>query len=204
MWRAAVRWADRGLCIEPAPTTHREFPDAGAEGPAYALRVERRSEYEVWEGREFLIGQSWSVRLPGYVVVDCKRDVARISDLGTETAGELFESLSLAERLLERLVAPERVFFLKFGNEVPRLHFHVVPRTERLVRAYLADVRDDDPLNGAAIVQWVWSRSERLGHTDAEIAAFVAQARDLARRIGAADERSKRAARGRATRERER
>ena len=85
--------------------------------------------------------------------------------------------MGLAEGLLHRLLRPERIYALKFGEEVPAVHFHVVPRSADLAAAYRAATGDAPPLSGAAIVDWVWSNHDLLGHTDEAIGEFIERAR---------------------------
>lgn len=121
-------------------------------------------------------------RLPGYVILDSKVDCSDLAALAPDAAADLMQCLREAERIVRALVAPERVYTLRFGEVQPRIHFHVVPRTARVAESYTAAVDDPAPHNGARLVDWLWEHHADLGHSDADLAAFVAQARALAQR----------------------
>jgi len=131
-------------------------------------------------GGHFVLEQAYSWRLPGYLVLDARREAARLGDLEPAARSEMVDMLVLAEQVVERLLAPGRVFLLRFGNEVARLHFHVVPRTERVLAAYAAESGDQEPWSGGALVDWIWRRHEVLGHTEEDVLRFAREARALA------------------------
>lgn len=83
-------------------------------------------------------------------------------------------------RIVRELVAPERIYTLRFGEMNPRIHFHVIPRTARVAEAYAGEVEDAPPYNGARLVDWLWTRHASLGFTDGELRDFVAAARACA------------------------
>ncbi len=140
--------------------------------------------FELRTGRHFRLSQSYGFRFPGYLFVESLVPLTRIGDIGPEARAELHDLLADAEKLAERLVAPERVYVLRFGEEDPTVHFHVVPRTRRLLDAYLADVDDEPPFSGAAIVAWLWRNAATLGFTDADVRDFVTRARAALRESG--------------------
>lgn len=134
----------------------------------------------IFETEHFTVGQASSYRLPGYVIVESNADVDRLDALPPGALGDLATCLAETERIVRELVAPERIYTLRFGELLPRIHFHVIPRTARVAAAYAAEVDDAPPYNGARLVDWLWRRHASLGFTDAELDAFVTAARDLA------------------------
>lgn len=133
--------------------------------------------HTIWESPSFRISQSYSYPLPGYLFVEALADARRLDRLSPDTRRELGEVLALAEHLVTSIVAPERVYILKFGESDELAHFHVIPRTRRLLDAYLASEADTAPYNGARITAWLWANGAKLNHPSAEADAFVAAAR---------------------------
>lgn len=131
------------------------------------------------ETARFRARQAAEYRLPGYVIVESVPAIERLDALDDEAAIELTRLLARTERVQRELLAPQRVYMLRFAELVPRLHVHVIPRTAELGRAYAAETGDEPPYRGAALVDWLWRRHASLGHTEDELAAFVADARRL-------------------------
>tara|TARA_R110002072_G_scaffold80149_15_gene184403 strand:- start:5464 stop:5895 length:432 start_codon:yes stop_codon:yes gene_type:complete len=121
--------------------------------------------------------QASGYRLPGYVIVELKAPCTHVSRMPAEVAADFYRCVALAESLVQDLIEPERIYLMKFGEMVPQVHVHVVPRTAELQRAYLAEVEDKPPCNGARVVDWLWAQHATLGHTDEAIASFVDRAR---------------------------
>jgi len=133
--------------------------------------------YIIWESELIRISHSYDFRLPGYLFVENRIGAPSLESFPPNTHGQLGEALRLAEYLVRKIVSPERVYILKFGESDERVHFHVIPRTRKLLDAYLSSENDEPPFNGALITAWVWKNADRLGHTMDEINAFVQRAR---------------------------
>ena len=134
-------------------------------------------DFQILDSTHFSINQARSYCVPGYLIVECKTGRTHLGELDAAGEQDLLNCLAEAERLVREIIAPERIYVLKFGEADAKLHFHVVPRTDRIARAYLAEVDDEAPYRGAAIVDWIWRRHESLGFSKEEIAEFVDEAR---------------------------
>ena len=137
------------------------------------------------DARVVLASSHWTVRqadyrVPGYLIVDGRAEHTRLDELDDAARADLMRCLASAERIVRALCEPERVYTLRFGEMVPRLHFHVVPRTAQIAAAYAAEVDDEPPFNGARVVAWLWANHASLGVGDAELDAWVRAARALA------------------------
>ena len=132
----------------------------------------------VFETEHFTAGQAHTYRLPGYVIVESKAEIDRLDALSLDAVRDLSMCLAEAERIVRELVAPERIYTLRFGEMNPRIHFHVIPRTARVAKAYSAEVEDAPPYNGARLVDWLWTRHASLGFADEELRGFVEAARE--------------------------
>ena len=135
------------------------------------------NELLVFETEHFTAGQAKDYRLPGYLIVESKAEVTRLDAFSPEASRELWTCLAEAERIVHELVSPERIYNLRFGEFLPRIHFHVIPRTARVAAGYAVAIDDPPPYNGARLVDWLWSHHAELGFDDAELRDFVAAAR---------------------------
>ena len=136
-------------------------------------------DYTIFETDHFTVSQASGYRVPGYVIVQSKAECRRVADFSPAQSADLTKCLADAEALVQRIASPERIYILKFGEENPRIHFHVFPRTERIAKAYVAEVEDEPPYSGARIVDWIWHNHESLGFLDEEIQNFVDEARSI-------------------------
>ena len=135
-------------------------------------------ELLIFETEHFTVGQARGYRLPGYLIVESKAEVERLDAFSPEATADLWACLAEAERIVRELVAPERTYTLRFGEMVPRIHFHVIPRTARVGEAYAREVDDAPPYSGARLVDWLWNHHASLAYSDDELRAFVSAARE--------------------------
>jgi diadenosine tetraphosphate (Ap4A) HIT family hydrolase len=140
---------------------------------------EGMKDYTIFETSHFTASQASGYRVPGYVIVQSKAQCMRLADFSPVQAADLTKCLADAEALVQKIVQPERIYILKFGEENPQVHFHIFPRTARIAQAYVEQVRDDPPYSGARIVDWVWHNHESLGFTDEQIQNFVDETRRI-------------------------
>ena len=131
----------------------------------------------IHESRYFTTRQASDTRVPGHLVVASKVPCTSLDGFTPDQAADLMRCLVRAETLVQQILQPERIYVLKFGEAVPKIHFHVFPRTARLLQAYLGQIADQEPYSGARIMDWVWTHRESAGFTDDEIRTFVDAAR---------------------------
>lgn len=136
-----------------------------------------RPDLRIFETDWCTVDQAHGYSLPGYLIVEIRGGAERLSDLAPEERDDLFAAVTEAERLVQELVAPERIYVGKYAELNRRVHVHVIPRTAELAAAYTAATGDEHPLNGAALTAWLWEHHAELGHTGVELAEFVARAR---------------------------
>jgi len=133
--------------------------------------------YTIFETEHFTVRQIGDYRVPGYLVVLSKPDCTMLTEYSREQTADLIECISRAEEIVHRVIEPERIYVMKFGEVNPRIHFHIFPRTAKIGDAYTSEVDDQKPYCGARLVDWVWKNHESLGFSDEEIQAFVDSAR---------------------------
>ena len=131
----------------------------------------------IHESRYFTTRQASDTRVPGHLIIASKVECTALGGFSPGQAADLMRCLGRAESLLQQLLQPERIYVLKFGEAVPKIHFHVFPRTARLLQAYLGQIADREPYSGARIMDWVWTHRDSAGFTDDEIRRFVDAAR---------------------------
>lgn len=132
----------------------------------------------IWQSDWVRVSQARSVPLPGYLFVESLSGCTEFDRLDPESGRELQEGIRIAERLVRRLIDPERVYVLKFGEADQHIHFHIVPRTREVLSGYLESTKDTAPYNGARITAWIWEHAGSLGYAPSDIAAFVRAARE--------------------------
>jgi diadenosine tetraphosphate (Ap4A) HIT family hydrolase len=65
---------------------------------------------------------------PGFCRVILKAHVREMSDLAAADRARLMEIIYAVEGSLRGLLAPQKINLASFGNVVPHLHWHVIPR----------------------------------------------------------------------------
>jgi diadenosine tetraphosphate (Ap4A) HIT family hydrolase len=65
---------------------------------------------------------------PGFCRVILNAHKKEMTDLAEADRSRLMGTVFAVERLLRELLAPEKVNLATFGNVVPHLHWHVIPR----------------------------------------------------------------------------
>ncbi len=130
---------------------------------------------EIWRNKHFYVIDAADEDIAGFVRVIATSHVKEVSDLADDVRHELFEILTVVERVMIECMVPDKVNLASLGNMVPHVHWHVIAR-----------YADDAYFPGS-----VWS--ERLRNTDPEIKsirekqATVMRSRlseELARRFG--------------------
>ena len=76
---------------------------------------------------------------PGFCRVILNRHVREMTDLDEDERGRFMRIVFAAEAALRALLSPDKVNLASLGNQVPHLHWHVIPRF-RDDRHYLAPI----------------------------------------------------------------
>jgi diadenosine tetraphosphate (Ap4A) HIT family hydrolase len=66
---------------------------------------------------------------PGLCRVVLNRHVREMTDLADDERSRLMRVVFAAESALRELFRPDKMNLASFGNQVPHLHWHVIPRT---------------------------------------------------------------------------
>src|SRR5688572_11204401 len=65
---------------------------------------------------------------PGYCRVILAHHAAELSDLAPAECARLLRVVVAAERAVRAALRPDKINLASLGNQVPHLHWHVVPR----------------------------------------------------------------------------
>jgi diadenosine tetraphosphate (Ap4A) HIT family hydrolase len=82
----------------------------------------------VWQGKQVRVIQVDDAAYPGYCRVIWQAHVREMSDLAPIERAHLWGVLDVVERTLRAMLEPEKVNLASLGNQVPHLHWHVIPR----------------------------------------------------------------------------
>lgn len=125
----------------------------------------------LWRGRHCRVILAGDPDYPGFCRVIWNAHVGEMTDLAPADRDHLLGVVFAVEGVLRELLAPAKINLASLGNQVPHLHWHVIPR-------HADDAHFPDP---------VWAARRRPGRPltlDAgELAARLAA--DLAARLPA-------------------
>jgi diadenosine tetraphosphate (Ap4A) HIT family hydrolase len=65
---------------------------------------------------------------PGFVRVIVEAHVREMTDLAPAERGRLLAAVLAVEAALREALAPQKINLASLGNQVPHLHWHVIPR----------------------------------------------------------------------------
>lgn len=99
-------------------------------------------------------------KYPAFCRVILNRHVKEMTDLVPEERIRLMQVVFAVEAALRAMLAPDKINLASLGNQVPHLHWHVIPR-------FQDDTHFPDP---------VWAAAKRTGVAHGADAAALAQA----------------------------
>ncbi len=85
-------------------------------------------------GRLLVAAPRWRIVLadepgwPGFARVIWNDHVAEMTDLRPEDRSELMRTVCRLEEVMRHTLEPDKVNLASLGNQVPHLHWHVIPR----------------------------------------------------------------------------
>ncbi|MBI3899103.1 MAG: HIT family protein [Gammaproteobacteria bacterium] len=65
---------------------------------------------------------------PGFCRVIWQQHVREMSDLSTEDRQHILQVVNGVEETLRAVLRPDKINLASFGNQIPHLHWHVIPR----------------------------------------------------------------------------
>ncbi len=82
----------------------------------------------LWENQLLRIIDAQDASYPGFTRVIWKEHVAEMTDLNANQQLLLLQTVLEIESLQRALLKPDKVNLAAFGNMVPHLHWHIIPR----------------------------------------------------------------------------
>ena len=82
----------------------------------------------LWSNDHFRLVKVVDPELPGFVRLISQPHVAEMSDLSTAAQSEMFRLLVAIESAMRARLTPDKVNVASLGNQVPHLHWHIIPR----------------------------------------------------------------------------
>jgi len=80
---------------------------------------------------------------PAFCRVIWNRHVCEMTDLTTAEQDRFMQAVFVVEAVLRELLQPDKINLASLGNQVPHLHWHVIPR-------FIDDAHFPDPVWAAA------------------------------------------------------
>ncbi|MCL2657648.1 MAG: HIT family protein [Betaproteobacteria bacterium] len=82
----------------------------------------------IWEDAKRRVIYAEEAAYPGFCRVIWREHVAEMSDLSRQDRDHLMSLVWATESALRELMHPQKINLASFGNVVPHLHWHVIPR----------------------------------------------------------------------------
>jgi diadenosine tetraphosphate (Ap4A) HIT family hydrolase len=82
----------------------------------------------LWENNVLRVIDAQDPVYPGFTRVIWKRHVAEMTDLSKADQRTLMKTVLEIETLQRKFLQPDKINLAAFGNMVPHLHWHIIPR----------------------------------------------------------------------------
>ena len=111
--------------------------------------------FVVFENKHFIVKQCSDVLIPGYLIITPKIEVFYFSDLPQDVLPLLTSLIAKVEKVLREVLNVKMIYIAKFTELNKGLHFHIFPRTERILQEYIRDNPSSrDRISGPLIFDW--------------------------------------------------
>ncbi len=81
-----------------------------------------------WQDDDLRVVLADEADYPGFCRVIWNRHVAEFSDLSDAERDRVMRTVNAVERAMRRVMQPVKINLASLGNQVPHVHWHVVPR----------------------------------------------------------------------------
>jgi diadenosine tetraphosphate (Ap4A) HIT family hydrolase len=82
----------------------------------------------IWQGEKLRVIQVDESPYPGYCRIVWQEHVREMSDLSANDRALVWAVLDVVERAVRAMLKPDKMNLASLGNQVPHLHWHVIPR----------------------------------------------------------------------------
>ncbi|WP_298014363.1 HIT family protein [uncultured Castellaniella sp.] len=127
----------------------------------------------IWEDAQLRVILVDDSPFPGYIRVIWRDHATEMTDLSPEERDHLMRAVYRVEALQRRMLQPDKINLASLGNQVPHLHWHLIPRWRSdpcFPDAIWAPARHDPALQAA----WQRRAQELRSHTPALCDAITA------------------------------
>ncbi len=83
---------------------------------------------EIWHDDQLRVIDANEPEFPGFTRVIWHAHIREMTDLSTDDRLHLMEIIWTVERVMRELLEPVKINLAQFGNMVPHLHWHIIPR----------------------------------------------------------------------------
>ena len=84
----------------------------------------------LWQGPQFRVIDAADPAYPGFTRVVWTAHVVEMTDLSAPEQLALMRAVFLVESVQRKILQPHKINLAAFGNVVPHLHWHIIPRWE--------------------------------------------------------------------------
>ena len=106
-----------------------------------------KGETVLWQDARLRIILAGEPDYPAFCRVIWKTHVKEMTDLAEADSSHLLRAVLVVEQVLREMLRPDKINLASLGNQVPHLHWHVIPR-------FMDDAHFPDP---------VWMARKREG-----------------------------------------
>jgi diadenosine tetraphosphate (Ap4A) HIT family hydrolase len=85
-------------------------------------------EHVLWRDDRCRVIDAGDAAYPGYSRVVWHAHVREMTDLAADERAHMMRVVYTVEAALRELLRPDKINLAAFGNQVPHLHWHVIPR----------------------------------------------------------------------------
>ena len=113
----------------------------------------------LWKNDQLFVIAVNDEQYPGYIRIIWNEHKAEMTDLSANDMEIMFKCMQIVEKCMRNTMKPHKVNWAQFGNMVPHLHWHAIPRYQ----------------NDMHFPQSIWGSEQRQCPAD-----ILAQRRELA------------------------
>ena len=84
----------------------------------------------LWQGPQFRVIDAADPAYPGFTRIVWTAHVVEMTDLSAPEQTALMRAVFLVESVQRNILQPHKINLAAFGNVVPHLHWHIIPRWE--------------------------------------------------------------------------
>lgn len=108
---------------------------------------------EIWSNAHLRVLDAQDPDFPGFTRVVWHEHISEMTDLTAQQRQHIMDAVWIVETVLRNELSPVKVNVAQLGNQVPHIHWHVIPRwplDSRFPNAVWAPPRERPPEQGLA------------------------------------------------------